>query len=445
MSDVAVLQSIEDIPVRLLFLLFELLLIIGVASMVLQKLRFPFTIGLVIIGLALSALGDYWDLPLLPRIHLTENLILYVFLPALIFDAALSLDVRELARNLVPILVLAVPGIVFVTFLTAFLVQWLTPLDWGPALLFGALISTTDPVAVIVIFKDLKAPPRLTMLVDGESLFNDATAIVLFGILAGLVAQGGRPDAATYMHAGLQFLWVFAGGFVIGCIVGWLAGILIHFSHIVGHVTLGVLFSICAAYFSFLIAQGMLDLSGVMATVGAGIVLGHMTKRDNRTDVIRQMHDFWPLASFFGNSLIFLFLGLTERYLLDAVLLQSSAAYMVAAALVVLVARALLVYLFVPVANVLPGTEKIPPAYKPVMVWGGLRGALPIGLAVSIVPANLGLVSYSHAVEQSRLIILFTVAVVVFTLIVQGVTIQGLMQRLGLTQGAAECGKRRRR
>lgn len=433
----SVLVTVGDIPLNLLLLITGLVLVIGLASMILQRLRFPFTIGLVLIGLLLSAFGDYWHLPLLPRVHLTENMILYVFLPALIFDAALSLDVKEMVRNLVPILVLAVPGVVFATLATAALVHWLTPLEWGPALLFGALISTTDPVAVIATFKDLKAPERLTMLVDGESLFNDATAIVLFGIVAGLVAQGGTPDSATYVTAALQFLWVFCGGFVVGVIIGYVAAMLIHLSHWSGHVTLGILFSICAAYSSFLVGQGILGLSGVMATVGAGMVIATMTKKNADSEVNQQMRSFWPVASFFGNSLIFLFLGLTERYLLDRNLLQSAGAYMLAAALIVLFIRILLVYGFVPVSNLLPGSEKVPSNYKPVMVWGGLRGALPIGLAVSIKPEALGLEDMFLAQNQYRYIILFTVAVVVFTLVVQGVTIGGLMQRMGLTAGDA--------
>ena len=156
----------DDISISVIFLMVFLLFVVGISSLILTRLRFPFTIGLVIVGLLCSWLGDWWALPLLPRVHLTENLILYIFLPALIFDAALSLDVRSLVKNLVPILILAVPGIVFATLFTGALIHWLTPLGWGSSLLFGALISTTDPVAVIATFKELKAPERLTMLVE---------------------------------------------------------------------------------------------------------------------------------------------------------------------------------------------------------------------------------------------------------------------------------------
>lgn len=420
-----------DIPLRLIALVVFLLLIAGITNLILQRLRFPYTIGLVVVGLACSWLADQWALPLLPRVHLTENLIIYVFLPALIFDAALSLDVRRLAKNLVPILILAVPGVVFATVATGALIHWLTPLGWGPAMLFGALISTTDPVAVIAIFSELKAPKRLNMLVDGESLFNDATAIVIFGIVAGLIADGATPEASTLAWAAAQFVWVFVGGFAVGCLIGWIGGLLIR-AGFSGYVSTGVLFSICVAYFSFIIAQGALGLSGVMAGVGAGMVIAYMIAKDGHDDSVKQIHDFWPIASFFGNSLIFLSLGLTERYLLDRNLLARSGIYMAIAALVVLAIRAIMVYGLTPLSNALPGQEPISRNYQTVMIWGGLRGALPIGLAVSILPQQLGYADPIQADEQYKLIILFTVAVVVFTLIVQGVTIPKLMAKLGL-------------
>ncbi len=370
-------------------------------------------------------------MPLIPQIHLTENLILYVFLPALIFDAAMSLDVRNLVKNLVPILVLAAPGVVFATLLTGALVHWLTPLGWGPAMLFGALISTTDPVAVIATFKDLKAPERLTMLVDGESLFNDATAIVMFGIVGGMVADGSSLTGATAAYACLQFLWVFLGGFVVGCLFGLAGAFFVRVSH-GGHVSLGVLFSICAAYGSFIVAQGMMGLSGVMAAVGAGMVISYMAKNNEDKATVQGMREFWPFASFFGNGLIFLFLGLTERYLLDKNLLAASGLYMVLAAVAVLVVRFLMIYGFVPLSNAIPGQEAISRPYRAVMVWGGLRGALPIGLAVSIRANELGIADSVMAVDAKKYIILFTVAVVIFTLFLQGTTIPHLMKRLGL-------------
>lgn len=424
------MKASNDISVPQLAFLVLLLFVIGLASLTLQRLRFPYTIGLVLVGLICSHLAGVWNLTGLTNVHLTENVILYFFLPPLIFDAALSLDVRTLRKNLTPILLLAAPGVVFATLFTGALVHWLTPLSWGPAMLFGALISTTDPVAVIATFKELKAPERLTMLVDGESLFNDATAIVIFTIIADLTAKGASPDGAVLFWAVLQFIGVFIGGFLVGCIVGRI-GVFFIILGVKGHGALGVLFSIWAAYTAFIVAQGALGLSGVMAGVGAGVVIAHYSRQHGHSEVIQQMHEFWPLASFFGNSLIFLLLGMTEQYLLSANMLQNAGLYMLIATLIVLAARALLVYGFVPVSNALPGQEKIDLPYRAVMTWGGLRGALPVGLAISITATNLGMVNLAQAETERRLIVLFTVAVVVFTLVVQGMTIPRLMAKLG--------------
>jgi CPA1 family monovalent cation:H+ antiporter len=385
------------------------------------------------VGLFCSWLARRGDMALLPRLHLTENLTLFVFLPPLVFDAALSLDVKSLKRNLVPILTLAAPGVVFATVATGALVHWLTPLAWGPAMLFGALISATDTVAVLATFKEVKAPERLATLVDGESLFNDATVLVVFGIIAGLVASGSRPDGSTLIRAGLQFAGVFVGGFVVGALIGWMGMFLIRLGRD-AHATLGVLFSICAAYGSFIVAQGMLGLSGVMAAVGAGMVVAGGLKREEDSETLRQIREFWPIACFFANSLIFLLLGITQTYLLDLNRLADCGFYLLIASLTVLAVRAAMVYGFVPITNAIPGQEPVSRPYRAVMLWGGMRGALPIGLAAGILPENLGLADMAEAQNQQKLIVLFTVAVVIFTLLAQGTTLGPLMARLGLAE-----------
>ena len=151
-----------DIPLRTLWILLGFLLLTGLASLVFQRLRFPYTIGLLLLGLTCSWLGKMELLPaFFSHIYLTENMVLYVFLPPLIFEAALSADMPELKKNLIPILLMAIPGVVVAMLITGVLVHWLTPLGLGAALIFGALISTTDPLAVIAIFRELPLQKNL--------------------------------------------------------------------------------------------------------------------------------------------------------------------------------------------------------------------------------------------------------------------------------------------
>ncbi len=188
----------------------------ALSAIFLKRLKFPYTIGLVVIGIVVGGLaGHFKMLAPLTGFNITPNLILYVLLPALVFDAAVNIDIRLLLHNLQPTLILAAPGLVAAMLITGGLMVWLTPMTLWPALAFGALISATDPVSVIALFRELGAPRRLSMLVDGESLFNDATAMVAFQIVCGLVA-GGALTAWVATPGGRKFIAVFAGGTLVG-------------------------------------------------------------------------------------------------------------------------------------------------------------------------------------------------------------------------------------
>ena len=181
----------DEIFVRSIIYFVFLLFIAALSAILFKRVKFPYTIGLVIIGIFLNYLSTV--IPVLApirNIRLTPDVILYILLPTLIFAASFNIDSRMLMKNIVPVMVLAAPGLVISTVVTGFLVAWFTPLSLGAAMLFGALISATDPVAVVALFGEVGAPKRLDILVDGESLFNDATAIVVFRIIFGMVASG---------------------------------------------------------------------------------------------------------------------------------------------------------------------------------------------------------------------------------------------------------------
>lgn len=419
----------QDIPVAVINAVVLLLLVAAYSAIGCRKLSFPYTIGLVFVGLALGFLAHAFPaLRTMAHIRLTPNLILYVLLPTLVFDAAVNMDAKLLLRNLTPVLVLAAPGLVIAMLITGASLALLTPLGWGPAMVFGALISATDPVAVIALFKELGAPKRLTMLVDGESLFNDATAIVAFQIMMALVA-GGAIGAAVVAQAAVQFVYVFAGGALVGALIGYLMVQSLAMAR--GDPLIDIAFSTVTAYAAFILAQYYLDLSGVMAVVGAGMTVSWYSPTRLTAEARQYMKQFWGFASFAANSFIFLLLGLTEHLavveLIEGtrharVYLARIAGMVLLGIAAILVARAVVVFVLVPLLNRRPRFPRVDRKNQIVMFWGGLRGALPIGLAVSL-PAH-----FPHRTE----IIVLTLGVVLFTLLVQGSTMKRLLHRFRL-------------
>ncbi|NCC50247.1 MAG: sodium:proton antiporter [Spartobacteria bacterium] len=414
---------IPDVPIQLISWMVGFLLIAALGAIFFRQIHFPYTIGLVLVGLALGSMADRFEpLAFVHHFHLTPNIILYILLPTLIYDAALNIDTRLLVKNLTPVVALAAPGLVIATLITGGLVALISPLGLGAAMVFGALISATDPVAVIALFKELGAPKRLTMLVDGESLFNDATSIVAFDIMRGLVV-GGVLTGTVLFSATSQFILVFLGGFLVGALIGY-AMILI-FMLAKNDPLIEIAISSVIAYAAFILAQYYLNLSGVMAVVGAGLVIAWYGATHFTPAVKAYMEQFWSYASFLANSFIFLLLGLTEDFITRGIGRWTQYALIIAVAIVsILIARAVVIFGLVPLLNRLPKSEYIGKRKQAVMFWGGLRGALPIGLAISL-PAD-----FPNRAE----IIQMTLGVVMFTLLLQGTTISKLMHALKLDQ-----------
>ena len=393
-----------------------LMLTACVAAMVFKKIRVPYTIGLVAVGIGLScffsAFPHYNGYKIL---QLNKDLIMYALLPALIFDASVNMDVKLLRRNLVPTLVLAGPGLVIATLITGGIVCALTPLTIGYAMLFGALISATDPVAVISLFEIVGAPKRLRILVDGESLFNDATAIVMFNIVLAMVVSGTALTVSSIFGGAVDFVVVFVGGLLVGMVIGFIVTRLLVFAE--DDPLLEVAMSIIAAYISFLVADRCFALSGVMATMGAGVTISYYGQTKFTPLVKTYMSQFWSFASFTANSMIFLLLGFTEELTLLSGHLSSAIWPILAAVLAIQVARAVVVYGICPFFGMGKNGEKVSWQYQTVMFWGGLRGAVPLALVFSLAPD----------MPFRSLIIDITLGVVLFTLLVQGTTIQAML------------------
>jgi len=392
-----------------------LLIAASVIAIVAKRFRFPYTVALVVGGLMLSWLRLPHLSPLLPGQRpdwLSPDVILFLFLPALVFEGSLKLQLEELQRDSASLLLLANLGVLVAAFLVGYLVHWSTGLPVTVALLFGAIISATDPISVIAIFRDLRMERRLSVIIEGESLLNDGTAAALFQILlAGVIA--GHLALTTGI---IQFIFAVLGGAILGIVLGYVA------TRITGKINdpeVEITLTTIVAYASYLLAY-QLHLSGIIATAAAGLIVGNLGAKNCMTPESRSaVESFWAYMAFAMNSLVFLLIGLEVH--IDALVRSWRPVLFAVGA--VLLGRALSVYLLVPASNLLG--EKIPGRWQHVIVWGGLRGALALALALSL---------DKNFPERSRILDL-TFGVVVFSILVQGLTIKPLLRLLKLANG----------
>ncbi len=375
----------------------------------------PYTVALVVVGLILGSM-EIFQAP-----ELTHDLLFLVFLPGLIFEAAYHIKFDELWRDRAPILSLAIPGVVVSIVLTALLLlmissgmslmpaQILPPIEWPLALIFGAAIAATDPVAVVSIFRNLGAPPRLNLLIEGESLLNDGTAIVFFGLMLSiLVGSGFSTD-----HIVIEFVMVVGGGLLIGGIVGTLISLALRQ---IDDPMIEIMLTTVAAYGSFLVAD-QIAFSGVISTVVAGLVCGNYGAKVGMSPSTRiAVHAFWEYLAFMLNSLIFLLIGLEVK--IDS--LYEIWPVIFLAYLAVTISRFIIVYA---VSYLLSFTKaSIPTPWTAILSWGGLRGALSMVLVLSL-PFDL---------PNRTLVINMVFGVVLLSILFQGMSISWLGRKLGI-------------
>jgi CPA1 family monovalent cation:H+ antiporter len=378
-----------------------LLLIAAVVAMLARRLHVPYSVGLVFAGVALALLSFS------PNIVLTKQLVFTVFLPPLIFEAAFQLRWRELKKDLPLILLLATIGVMISAAATAVGMRYLAHWTWISAIVFGVLIAATDPVAVIAMFKDARVHGRIRLLVEGESLFNDATAAVAFTI-ALVFASGQSLDVAGISK---MLLIMVAGSLVCGAAV---AGAVLLLAGATDDHLVEITFTTVAAFGSFLLAEHF-HLSGVLAALMAGLILGNVGHLAIAPKGRAAVEEFWEYAAFVANSLIFLLIGMrlaNQDY--GFVLLPA-----LIAIVVVTVGRALAIY---PLCLLFARSSlRIQGRHQHILFWGGLRGALALALALGL-PTEMA---------EREAIITVAFAVVAFSIFVQGISIKPLMRRLG--------------
>ncbi len=317
-------------------LIIELLLIVSLVALVVRRLRIPYTVALVVVGLLITFQHPQ-------KISLTPELILSLFIPPLVFEAAFHLEFKSLRENWLPIVGLAIPGVLVTTALVGAIVSWGVGISLTSGLVFGALIAATDPVAVVALFKALGAPKRLTTLVESESLFNDGTAIVIFKLMlviavSAVAGNDGETPGRSFdlLTATVDFVRVSAGGLLIGVGLGWIIAQIIAR---VDDYLIETMLTTVLAFGTYLVAERF-HVSGVLAVVAAGIITGNVGLKGMSPTTRIVLFNFWEVLAFVANSLVFLLIGLDVN-------LREIGANMLpigVALFAVLVSRALVVY-----------------------------------------------------------------------------------------------------
>ncbi len=393
-----------------------LFIIASIVAVLARRINLPYTIALMAVGIIIGSIH------LLNAPHLTQELLYDIFLPPLIFEAAIHLKFEDLKRDFGIITILVIPGVILSTLATAAVmipisesIPNLHGINWAIGILFGAAVAATDPVAVVSLFKQLGVPNRLRIITESESLLNDGTAIVLFMIIWSFVH--GR--LSTPQDAIFEFFRVVGLGLIIGTIIGFfIAEIIKNLDDAMVVITLTTV----AAYGSFLIAKN-LDTSGVMSTVATGLVIGQRGFANTLFPSIRlSTENFWEYIAFAMNSLIFLLMGIA----IDLTMLWSLWPFVLLAYIAALLARFIVVIFTW--AIFYPTKARFPFKWSIVLGWGGLRGALSMVLALSL-PDNFA---------YKELIVTLVFGVVLLSLFIQGLTMAPLLRLLGLVSPVSE-------
>lgn len=385
-----------------------LLIAAAVVAVVARWIHLPYTLALLLLGLGLGAV------PGIPVPTLNSEVILLLFLPPLLFEAAFVLDLRLLWSMRTGVFVFAVPGVLLAMIVGGAIVHSALGLPWTVALLFGATIAATDPVAVLATFRQLGVSPRLAALLEGESLFNDGVALALLSTL--MLAVEGEFSLGPAI---LTFVLSMVGGVAVGLGLGWVGHRLI--ATIDEHLT-EMTVSVAMAYGAFLAAD-TLHLSGVLATVSAAMTLGHLGRVRGwiySDGSERLLTDLWEFLAFTANAALFLLMGLTVHI---AGLTKYPVSVLVGIT-AALAGRAVVAYGFGAVLS--RWGFPLGLAETHVIFWGGLRGAVALAAALSL-PAEF---------PFREQLLAMTYGAVLFTLLVQGLTIAPVVRRLGLLSEA---------
>lgn len=407
-----------------------------------KRVRLPHTVFLVVVGLILGALAQIPAFHFFTEFTLTPNLLFFLLLPTLIFESAYNINVRRMVEDTPIILILAVIGLVVSTAVIGAALYFLLALlgftvPFIYTLLFGALISATDPVAVLALFKEYGAPRRLSLIFEGESLFNDATGVALFLVVLA-VATDGFHGAETIIEGVVTFSSMMIGGVIFGVLIGGI------FAKLVGlareNEVASITLTVVLAHVTFILAEVLSHhltfggfhfmLSPIIATTVAALLMGNYGRSKIHPSAEEFVEKLWGQLAFFSNSLIFILIGVlfVNVPTLDGTLLMVVAATI----LIVAFARAVSIYPVIGLFNAVSAdTKKVPMAWQHLLSWGSLRGALAVTM-VLLVPDDLTFPGWDLSTSPKDFLLAMTVGCIFATLFIKATTIQTFMRKLKL-------------
>jgi CPA1 family monovalent cation:H+ antiporter len=410
----------------------SLFLVIGVAEPLAARLRLPYSVILASIGILIGVGAIFFlrtDLtdalnPVAEAIlglPIRSNVFLYVFLPTLLFQATLGMNLRRMLDDWVPILVLAVVAVVAATLSVGYALSWASALPLAACLLIGAIVSTTDPSAVVAIFRSISAPRRLARIIEGESLLNDAAAIALFGLFMGFVMLG-VPDPSLLDALARFPLLIFGGAFT-----GWLAAriavwVMALFSR---HELAQISISVALPYLAYIGAEQSIGASGVIAVVAAGLTLNLTGPGRLPPQAWASLRELWDVLAHWAGALIFILAALLIPRLLEQVRVEDFVLVGVVI-LAAIAARVVILFGLLPLLTALKFSPSVERPYRVAILWGGLRGAVTLALALAVTE------SFRVPDGIQRVVGILATGFTLFTLIVQGTTLRWIIGRLGL-------------
>lgn len=419
---------------------------LGISSLAIfwaKKVKLPHTVFLVIVGLFLGLIAQA-----IPAFHffgeftLTPELLFYLLLPTLIFESAYNINVRRMVEDTWIILILSVIGLLVSTVVIAFALYFTLGLfglsvPFIVVLLFGALISATDPVAVLALFKEYGAPRRLSLIFEGESLFNDATAVALFLVLLE-VARFGYTGFDTILDGTVSFTSMMVGGTLFGVLMGGI------FAKIIGLVReneiASITLTVVLAHVTFILAEVLSHhlsfggfhfyLSPIIATTVAALLMGNYGRSKIHPRAEEFVEKLWGQLAFFANSLIFILIGIL--FISVPTLDLNMILVVVATIFIVAIARAISIYPVVGLFNAISSKDqKVPMAWQHLLSWGSLRGALAVTM-VLLIPEDLAFAGWTMEMTPKDFLMALTVGCIFATLFIKATTIGKIMSKLKL-------------
>ncbi|WP_225766887.1 cation:proton antiporter [Inquilinus sp. Marseille-Q2685] len=411
-----------------------LIVLVALLQPLATRLSLPHSVLIAALGIAIGSIGSVTGAiggggPLSEFAHavtggeIRSEAILHIFLPILLFEAGLHMDVRRMMDDGATILTLAVVAVLVCSLVVGIALWGTSSHSLVLCLLLGAIVATTDPAAVIGIFRDAGAPRRLTILVEGESLLNDAAAITLYIVLVGLLTAGAGHAEGDAAGAPLLFLRFFIGGGLFGFIAGRLAFMVMR--PLNRYPVAEVAFTLALPYIAYVVAERYLHVSGVVAVVTVALVVGSTGRVRISAEGWEGLEKVWALLGFCASTLIFIFAAmLVPEFLRDATVEDGVLLLVLVSA--AFIARAIVLWGLLPLLTWLKVAQPVSTPYRLVILWGGLRGAVTLALALAVSENPL------LGTEATHFVVVLATGFVLWTLLINATTLRMVMRSLGL-------------